>query len=197
MSTTDDKIKEIENKLEYETRERKEVEKRFSARFEALSNMLKDDTGIYKDRLENLEKLKADLTSYVLKLITVVIGLLGLILTISFLSIKETPDGDFLWFCIAILGLLVFVFVSWFYLWIRKEKLFEFSDIQAYRLQKRIANYFALVIVIYLISIIIYSINKIYPKTTPIYFFIFLFAFGCLLLLFVLIKSYSNIQLTR
>lgn len=127
--------KDIERKLNQEIKKREAITDSIIKDISKLNRKLLSDVGEYKiwrqkrmDEIGQLEKVKAELLSYTLRIVTMIVGLLGVILTITYLTLNVQPEGNFLWFCVSIILFFIFIFILWFVLWIKNEEIFKFID---------------------------------------------------------------------
>ena len=74
----------------------------------------------FREDVKKLEKTKAEITSYTLQLITIIVGIFALILTISYFAVNKSIFNDLSWLIILNV-IFVFVLITWFILWFVKE----------------------------------------------------------------------------
>ncbi len=109
------KIKDLlaEHLASHEIRDKKEVSRHETNQKDNKKMMREMD-----DRLKQAQKLRDDLLAYTLQIVTIIIGLFGLILSIIFLLAYRDELLEFqFWFIFSILILFTIIFISWFILW--------------------------------------------------------------------------------
>jgi len=158
-----------------------------------ISKLKQEREGL-EEEINQFRKTKAELLNYTLGIITIIVALLGVILTITFLTLKfYTPEGNFLWFCIFMILFLTAIFVSWFVAWIKKEEIFKFDGIERNKkpdkqCPKSMSNWFILSILVFMIIIFI-TFNIVFSISAPIYWFISLLFIGIFLILSTIFRS--------
>lgn len=127
---------DIEKRLDREIKERKEITKAFTTKFEEIEANLKEDTGGYtkskktiEDEIEELRKMKAEITSYTLQLITIIVGIFALILTISIVALNKSVLNDVAW-VIWLDIIFILILLSWFVFWLLKENVLHWKLIK-------------------------------------------------------------------
>lgn len=129
-------IKDINQKLEDEIKNRREITEAFSTQFEKIETRISKDTDGYKKskefieyRIEELKKMKSEVTSYTLQLVSIIVGIFALILTISYFAFNKSILNNISWL-IRINGIFVFVLIIWFIVWLFKEDIFSWKLIK-------------------------------------------------------------------
>ena len=127
------KIKNIETRLNREIKERKRSIVAITTKFEELESRLKNDTeddtrlrtNINND-MKELRKMKSEITSYTLQLITIIIGIFALLVTVIFFIFKKEFLNDLVW-VIRLDIIFVLVLIAWFIIWFWKEDIFHWK----------------------------------------------------------------------
>lgn len=137
------KITELEGKLEKITKRLKqeivereqsseifgraiEEQKRYAITVGEKEQGIFESKNIYlNEEIKKLEKIKEDILGYTLQIITIVIGMLGLIFSISFFAITgSNPGGNLIlygnWTLILFVTLVVILLI-WCLVWMKKE----------------------------------------------------------------------------
>lgn len=97
-----------------------------------IHNVLENEsapTEKFREDVRKLEKIKAEITSYTLQLITIIIAVFSLILTIIFFVFKDSilKYDDSL---IILNVIFIIVLIAWFIVWLLKEDIFSWKLIK-------------------------------------------------------------------
>lgn len=127
--TSDEKIKKIEEeinilkaKLKYEISERQTVDEFFAKSLEQQKRyLLVSEKELEKD-VDKLEDVKSEILGYTFQSVTIVVGMLALILTLTFLWLNiDNLSGDFFGLFVGILVFFGGMLVIWFFVWLRNN----------------------------------------------------------------------------
>jgi len=102
-----------EHLASHEVRDKKEA-----SRFDIFKHENEKFLREIDKRLEQAKKIRDELLSYALQIVSIIIGLFGLIMSIVFLIAYRDEMVEFqFWFLFSILIIFTVIFISWFVLW--------------------------------------------------------------------------------
>lgn len=132
----EEKINKIEKRLKKEILERKIISDSFGKSIEEQKRFLimlseREQTNLAEEQVDleekivKVEKIKDDILGYTLQIITIVIGILALIFTLTFISLSGNDISNYIdnygkWIIILFVA-LVFILIIWCILWFKKE----------------------------------------------------------------------------
>jgi len=196
------KTNDIEKKLDREIKKREIITEAFATELENLHIKLENESKLsnkfisdHRNRIHQLneattklEEMKADLLGYTLRIITTIVALLGIILTITALTLTSyTPDDNFLWFCIGVIGFFAILLLSWFILWIKKEEIFKYVDKPEKKTKKiPYVNWLFFVVISFFIILILITLGVIFLIDSPIYWNYFIQPLGIVLIALII-----------
>lgn len=95
----------------------KKSEKEFEKYYIAISRAKKE----ISEKVKELEKTKAEITSYTLQLISIIVAFLAIIFTVIFIGLKPNLTNFTNWITFFVAS-LVFILLAWFIIWLFKNK---------------------------------------------------------------------------
>ena len=132
--TTEEKLQGLRERLSnlnLEITMLKDNNEKTSTSIKEINEMLEKDSprnAKIKEDIEEIRKTKADVLAYTLQVVSIVVGILAVILSISFVFIYRDDLGNLSAWLIMMISFFAFIFVFWFIVWMRKEKIFKFLD---------------------------------------------------------------------
>lgn len=126
--------KQLKELLDEEIEDRKDLESRFKKLLKDYNFFRKDSKNNleirkkhiddYKKELdikiEKIEKIKSELTSYTLQLITIIVGVFTLIITVTFFGLNREFLND-IYLVNGLFLIFVIIILLWFFFWFIKE----------------------------------------------------------------------------
>lgn len=122
-------IEERIKNLEFELRLIRDNVDSSSISIKKVRNMLEADSPRakrFKEDIEEIQKTKADILAYTLQVVSIIIGILTVILSISFVIIYKDDLKTYFSWIIVMIAFFLFIFTAWFIVWIKKERVFSY-----------------------------------------------------------------------
>lgn len=115
-------IDELKNRLKREISERQIAEEEIVKSLEQQKRFLLTGSEELKHDVSRVERVKTEILGYTFQSITIVVGLLTLILTLTFFWLNlDKFYSDFFWIFVAIVIFFGSIFVLWFIMWIIRD----------------------------------------------------------------------------